>query len=98
MNPIEYFDALVKRDATKLKSIKNFLGQRVDYVEHPLYGDAHPVIAMFPEEGVAFNTTFFDCGAFYRDSDYNICILLKRGHFVAPSAFEDGGCICAFEL
>lgn len=97
MNPIEYFEALVKRDATKLKSVTNQLGQRVDYVEHPLYGDDHPVIAMFPTEGVAFNTTFFDCGDFYKDSDYNSCYIdPSPSHPLAP--FEDGGHMYAFEL
>jgi len=84
-DPKEYFDALVKREATKLKSTTNQLGQRVDYVEHPFYGDVHPVIAMFPNQGVAFNTTFFDCGDFYRGSDYNSC-------------FVDGKHLCAFEV
>lgn len=83
MNPNEYFEALVKRDATKLKSVTNQLGQRVDYVQHPFYGDVHPVIAMFPTEGVAFNTTFFDCDDFYTDSHFNSC-------------FVDGKHLCAW--
>jgi len=84
-NPKQYFEELVKGDATKLKRAYNQLRQRVDYVEHPIHGDEYPVIAMFPDQGVAFNTTFFDCGDFYRGSDYNSC-------------FVDGKHLCAFEL
>ena len=69
-DPKEYFEQLTSKDATQLKAIHNDAGQLIHFVEHPVHGDEHPVIATFPEYGVAFNTTFFDCGDFYRGSDY----------------------------
>lgn len=69
-DPKEYFEQLTSKDAYVLKAIHNDIGQLIRFVEHPVHGDEHPVIAMFPDYGVAFDTTFFDCGDFYRGSDY----------------------------
>ena len=70
MTPREYYDYLIEMDAYALKSIHNQAHQKLTFVEHPVKGEEHPVIVMFPYERVAFDTTFYDTGDFYLNSEY----------------------------
>lgn len=70
MTSQQYFNYLTERDATELKTIHNQAGQKLLFVEHPEHGDEHPVAVMFPSAEVAFDTTFYDTGDFYLNSEY----------------------------
>ena len=56
---IEYKE-LIEYKADKLGETVNQMGQEVHFYEHPLHGDEYPVIVIFPEYEVAFNSDFFD--------------------------------------
>jgi hypothetical protein len=74
------FEQVMSRNPLVLRTIRNFMGQRILLVENPVHGDEYPVIAVCPDYlvsteegyvyGVAENTTFFDCDDMYRGSDY----------------------------
>lgn len=74
------FKRVMARNPRVLKTIHNFIGQRILLVENPVHGDEAPVIAVCPDHqmktdegyvyGVAASTTFFDCNDMYRGSDY----------------------------
>lgn len=49
---------------------RNAQGQKMEFVEHPTEGDDYPVIVVFHDAKLAFNTGFFDTGDFHRSSDY----------------------------
>lgn len=74
------FEQVMSRNPLVLRTIRNFMGQRILLVENPVHGDEYPVIAVCPDYlvcteedcvwGVAQNTTFFDTDDMYRGSDY----------------------------
>lgn len=55
---------------TIIGNVINQLGQVITFVEHPLLGDEHPVIAVFHEFEMAVNTEFFDMDDMYPGSEY----------------------------
>ncbi len=55
----------------KYKTIINQRGQKVDFYEHPIQGDEHPVIAVIEQFKQAVDTSFFDTSDLFKDSDYN---------------------------
>lgn len=55
---------------TIIGSVINQLGQVITFVEHPLWGDEYPVIAVFHEFEMAVNTEFFDMDDMYTGSEY----------------------------
>jgi len=59
--PKEYYDFVVSKDAFVYGTIMNELYQRVQFIEHPIYGDEHEVIVAFPDHKVAFDSGFWDC-------------------------------------
>ena len=54
------FDKLMALKPTEYDSIINAEGQVVTFVEHPIQGDEHPVIAVFKDLKMAFTTDFWD--------------------------------------
>lgn len=44
----------------KYGEFTNELGQKIEFYEHPFYGDEAPVILVFPEHELAFDSDFFD--------------------------------------
>ena len=47
--------------ATQLDEMVNSSGQRIEFFEHPIYGEDFPVIVSFPDYQVAFPSDFFEC-------------------------------------
>lgn len=61
MSPSEkYFHKLMDHNLTLYDEMTNEMGQRVEFYEHPIYGDEHPVIIVFPDERVAFTSDFYE--------------------------------------
>lgn len=60
MTPQERYQMLIDSKATCLGNFRNDLGQMMEFYEHPIHGDRANVLVLFPNYGVAFNSTFFD--------------------------------------
>ena len=82
----QIYSKFMSLNPTKLMTLTNQRGQRVNIYEDPTGGDSRPVLAAFPEHGVVRRTGFFDTEDFYADSDYN------------PVITDEGDVVCAFEL
>ena len=54
------YDKLMGSNPTVLSTFKNRIGQTFDLVEHPLQGDAYPVIIVSHEHKEAMTSDFFD--------------------------------------
>jgi hypothetical protein len=59
-NPEKVFKRLVDENASLLSSMTNEMQQRVEFYEHPTYGDMYPVIVSFPDFKLAFVSEFYD--------------------------------------
>lgn len=72
MSPAEkYFHKLMDHNLTLYDEMTNEMGQRVEFYEHPIYGDEHPVIIIFPDERVAYDSDFFETDDMMNeDGDY----------------------------
>ena len=79
------YKKLMDLNPTPYNSIFNQLGQKVCFYEHPIHGEDHTVIGVFPKQKVAFDTDHFDTEDFGPKSDYNPILC-------------DGKVICYFEL
>lgn len=51
---------LISCNPTKLGEMTNSIGQLIEFYEHPIQGDEHPIIAACKEVEQAANTNFFD--------------------------------------
>jgi hypothetical protein len=79
------YQKLMAYKPTVYQSFTNCLGQSMEFVEHPLQGDLNPVIVVFKDEELAFETDFYDTHDFYIDSDYQPVLV-------------NGECMCYFEI
>lgn len=59
MNHLNY-KRLVELTPTIYATFTNSLDQVIELVEHPLYGDEYPVIAIYHDEMLAVSTDFYD--------------------------------------
>lgn len=48
-------------NALKIDEMVNSAGQRIEFFEHPVYGQESPVIVSFPDSQVAFISDFYEC-------------------------------------
>lgn len=76
------YKELMAQDPTKLNEVPfiNSFKQEIDFYENPLCGDESPVIAVYHEHELAYDTEFYDLDNFYEDSDYNP-VLVYAGIF-----------------
>ena len=51
---------LYENNATCLGNHRNDLGQMIEFYEHPIFGDGADILAVFPDEKVAFGTGMYD--------------------------------------
>ena len=56
----KYYKKLIEYKAEKLGETVNQMGQEVHFYEHPMHGDEYPIIVIFPEYEVAFDSDFYD--------------------------------------
>lgn len=61
---------LMARNPSELDEFTNYLGQKMVFLEHPTRGDSYPVIVLFVEEKLAFNSGLMDTDDFWLCSDY----------------------------
>lgn len=54
------YKKLLSADPTVYAEFTNKVGQKIQLVEHPYLGDAHPVLVLFPEHQKAFESEFYD--------------------------------------
>lgn len=65
----EYTKEFMDLNPTVLAEFTNSLGQQVQLLEHPLYGDSYPVYAYI--DGILADTGFFDIDDMvYEGSEY----------------------------
>jgi hypothetical protein len=69
--PEKLFNMLIDEKATMLDSITNEIQQRVEFYEHPIMGDEHPIIVSFPDYGLAFDSDFYDLDDMMSDSTHD---------------------------
>lgn len=55
------YNTLIKENLTVYVELTNSLGQIIKLVEHPIFGDESPIIAICDELQLAEGTGFFDC-------------------------------------
>jgi hypothetical protein len=83
------FTKLQSLSPTILSQFKNKRGQEIQLIEHPIYGEEHPVIIMFLDYKVAFNSEFWDTEDIYKTSDYEPFLKKdKNGEFQCLFAYE----------
>jgi hypothetical protein len=73
-------------NATILSEFTNRQGKKVLLVEHPFYGDEHPIVILFPTERLAFNSGKNEVDDMFKTSDYE------------PYLISYCNCIFALEL
>ena len=56
------FARLTAVNPTIYKESINSLGQRIQFVEHPIQGDEYPIICIFPDLQFAYASDFFELG------------------------------------
>jgi len=68
--PEKLFKMLIDDKAYMLSSMVNEMQQSVEFYEHPIIGDEHPIIVSFPDYGLAFDSDFYDLDDMMSDSTY----------------------------
>jgi hypothetical protein len=75
------YEKLIALNPSVHKTFINSLGQWVDLVEHPIYGDEAEVIAIFSQSKKAFYSGFYELGEIDRvGGEYEV--LLVDGEIV----------------
>ena len=54
------YEKLMAQNPFKLGVVMNEKGQRIDFYEHPIWGDEAPIICVSHDLKLAANSTFFD--------------------------------------
>lgn len=54
------YEKLIKHNPTIYEKMTNSIGQKIEFVEHPIQGDFYPIIAVCHELKLAASTGFFD--------------------------------------
>lgn len=88
MKPVN-FEKLMAKEPYMYDEIINTQGLRVQFYEHPVWGDEFPVLVVFPAEKLAFCSEFFDTDDMMANGDYE------------PQLMDDqhgGVCMCRFEV
>jgi hypothetical protein len=73
------FKKLQEHEPTIYHEMINSQGKKVLFVEHPIVGDEYPVILIFPDYGVAFDSEFFDLDDMLADhGDYEPLLIVDE--------------------
>jgi hypothetical protein len=78
------YNKLMSLNPCVYRDFTNRLGQKMQFIEHPIEGDEYPIIIVFHDEELAFCSDFYDDCDFYEGSDYE-------------PVLSDGVCMCYFE-
>ena len=73
---------------TVLGTITNVLGQKIDFLEHPTFGDEYPIIARYKDESGNINT--------YSTDFFDTCDMEQGGDY--EPIYIYGDMFCAFEI
>lgn len=88
MKPVN-FEKLMAKEPYMLDEMTNTQGLRIEFYEHPVFGDEVPVLVVFPAEGLAFISDFYETDDMMANGDYE------------PQLMDDQGagvCMCRFEV
>lgn len=80
------FDKLMAFEPTVYTEFLNSQGKKVQLCEHPTKGDEAPVLVVFPDEKLAFESDFWDTED------------MTAEHGEYEPVLDGTNCVCAFEL
>lgn len=88
MKPVN-FEKLMAKEPYMLDEMTNTQGLRIEFYEHPVFGDEVPVLVVFPAEKLAFISDFYETDDMMANGDYEPQLMDDQGK---------GVCMCRFEV